>query len=217
MGRPQRRGRSADEVNAMATPTTSWTKLTRRLQRDGNPLLRRSDLIDGWLLHAVIAAFLIIGPLLAVAIGLRVHADNAAARRAEQSWHSVTGVLTRAVPGPEMSDNGANTWVTWTPARWTAAGQTRTGEVPAAAGTWAGSTIRIWLDRAGDVRMPPLTAAQASHRVLNAALTALAGLAVLLAIMALLARRILDRRRLAGWEADWLSVGPQWSHHGYLE
>ena len=214
MGRPQRRGRSADEVNAMATPTTSWTKLTRRLQRDGNPLLRRSDLIDGWLLHAVIAAFLIIGPLVAVAAGLRMHADNAAAQRAQMSWHPVNGVVLRAVPGPEMSDNGTNTWVTWTPARWTAAGQTRTGEVPATAGTWEGSTIRIWLDRAGNVQMRPLTAAQASDRVVNAALTALAGLAVLLAIMALLARRMLDRRRLAGWEADWQAVGPQWSHHG---
>jgi hypothetical protein len=214
MGRPQRRGRSADEVNVMATPTTSWTQLTRRLRRDGNPLLRRADLVEGWLLHAALAAFLVIGPLVAVAVGAGVHADNAAARRAQQSWHPVTGVLTRAVPGPEMSDNGANTWVTWTPARWTAAGQARTGEVPAAAGTWAGSTIRIWLDRAGNVRMPPLTAAQASDRVVNAALTALAGLAVLLAIMALLTRHILDRRRLAGWDAAWQAVGPQWSHHG---
>jgi uncharacterized membrane protein YhaH (DUF805 family) len=72
----------------------------------------------------------------------------------------------------------------------------------------------VWLDRAGNVRLPPLTAAQASNRVLVAALTALAGLAVLLAGMALLARWVLDRRRLAAWEAAWLSVGPSWSHQG---
>ena len=43
---------------------------------------------------------------------------------------------------------------------------------------------------------------------------ALAVLAVFLAGLALLGRRVLDRRRLAGWEAAWLSVGPQWSRQG---
>jgi uncharacterized membrane protein YhaH (DUF805 family) len=72
--------------------------------------------------------------------------------------------------------------------------------------------VRIWLDRAGNVRTPPLTAAQVSDRVIAATLIALAGLAAALAIMAMLTRRLLDRRRLAGWESAWLSVGPQWSH-----
>ena len=34
-----------------------------------------------------------------------------------------------------------------------------------------------------------------------------------LAIMLVLARRFLDRRRLAGWETAWLAVGPTWSRH----
>jgi hypothetical protein len=44
--------------------------------------------------------------------------------------------------------------------------------------------------------------------------TALATLAVLLAGLTLIARDVLFRRRIASWEADWLSVGPQWSPHG---
>jgi hypothetical protein len=205
---------SDDEVNVMAMPTMTWTRLTRRLGRDRNPLRRRSDLIEGWLLPAAIAAFLAAGPFVAGAAGLWVRADNMAARGAQLSWHRVSATLLQAAPGPEMSDNGANTWVVWTPARWNADGRPRVASVPVPAGTWAGSTVPVWLDRAGNVRLPPLTAAQASNRVLVAALTALAGLAVLLAGMALLARWVLDRRRLAAWEAAWLSVGPSWSHQG---
>ena len=47
-----------------------------------------------------------------------------------------------------------------------------------------------------------------------ATLMTLAGLAVFLAGLVILTRRILDRRRLAGWENAWLSVGPTWSRHG---
>jgi hypothetical protein len=159
----------------------------------------------------MIAAFLALGPLVAGAAGAWVRADSAAAHHAQMGWHRVPAVLLQAAAGPMMSDNGTNSWVAWTPARWAADGRTRRGKVPAAAGTRAGSTVPAWLDRAGNARMPPLTAGQARNRIINAALFALAGLAVLLAGMALLGRRVLDRRRLAGWETAWLSVGPQWS------
>jgi hypothetical protein len=205
---------SADGVNVMAMPTMRWMRLTRRLGRDGNPLRRRSDQIEGWLLPVAIAVFLAASPLVVGAAGLWAGADNAAAKHAQLSWHRVSAVLLQAAPGPEMSDNGANTWVVWTPARWTAGGRPRIASVPAPAGTWAGSTVPVWLDRAGNVQIPPLTAAQASDHVVVAALIALAGLAVFLAGMALLARWVLDRRRLADWETAWLSVGPQWSHQG---
>jgi hypothetical protein len=99
-----------------------------------------------------------------------------------------------------MSDNGANTWVVWTRARWTADGRQRLGSVPVQAKTRAGSTVTVWLDRAGNVQMPLLVAGQAGDRVVVATLIALAGLAVLLASLVLLARRVLNRRRLAGWE-----------------
>jgi hypothetical protein len=188
----------------------TWMRLARRLGRDRNPLRRGSDVIEGWLLPVVIAAFLVLCPLVAGAAGLWVRADNAAARHAQLSWRRVPAVLLQAAPGPEMSDNGTNTWVVWTQARWTADEQPRIASVPAPAGTWAGSTVPVWLDRAGNVRMPPLTAAVASDRVVGATLIALAGLAVLMAGMVLLARRLLDRRRLADWETAWLSAGPQW-------
>ncbi len=190
------------------------TRVTRRLGFDHNPLRRRSDVIQAWLLPAVIATFLALSPLLVGAASAFVHNENAAAQQAERSWHRVTAVLLEAVPGPLMSDNGANTWVTWTPARWTAGGRAHVGEVPANADTSAGSTVPVWLDRTGKVQAPPLTAGQVRDRVTLAALIALAGLAVILTGMALIGGGLLYRRRLAGWETAWLSVGPHWSRRG---
>ena len=71
----------------------------------------------------------------------------------------------------------------------------------------------LWLDRAGTVQVP-LTMAAARDRIIIAGSLALAVLAAFLAGLALLGRRVLDRSRLAGWEAAWLSVGPQWSRQG---
>jgi hypothetical protein len=199
-------------VTMMATPTTRWMKLTRRLGRDGNPLRRRSDLMEAWLLPASIAAFLALCPVVAMVTGAWVHADNAAARHAQLSWHRVEAVLLQSAAGPMMSDNGANTWVVWTPAKWTADGRRYVGDVPAAAKSRSGSTIAVWLDREGKVRTPPLTAAQLGSRVVTATSFALAILAVLLAGLAWLLRRALDKRRLAGWELAWLAIGPRWTH-----
>jgi hypothetical protein len=188
--------------------------VTRRLGLDHNPLRRRSDVIEAWLLPAAIAAFLVLGPVLAGLVGLRVHADNAAAQRAEQAWHRVPAVLLRAAPGPMVSDSGADAWLVWTPARWVAGGRARTGVVAAPSGTRAGATVPVWVDRAGAAQPPPLTPADAGNRVALAISFSLAALAAFLAGLALLARRILYRRRLAGWQAAWLAVGPQWSRRG---
>jgi hypothetical protein len=185
--------------------------VARRLGFDHNPLRRRLDVIDGWLVPTVIAAFLTLGPLLAGGVGLWVHADNAAAQRAQRSWHEVRAVVLQPVPGPAMAGDGSNSWLVWASARWTAGGRTRTGNVPVPAGTSQDAVMPVWLNRAGRVQVPPLAAAAARDRILVAALFVLASLAVLLTILAAAARWLLDRRRLAGWEAAWRSVGPQWS------
>ncbi len=184
--------------------------MTRRLGLDHNPLRRTSDVVEAWLLPAVIAVFLILSPLVAGTAAAAVRADNAAAQRATQSWHQVPAVLLRAAPGPMWP---GNTWLVWTPARWPAGGRPHTGDVPAPAGTKAGATVRVWLDRAGSVQVPPPALAYARDRVMVGMLIAVTALALLLAGLTLLIRRILDRRRLAGWAAAWLSVGPQWSRH----
>jgi hypothetical protein len=204
---------SGDGVNGMRTPTKTWKRLTRRLGRDGNPLRRRSDVIDAWLVPVAIVVFLALCPLVLSVTGNWARSANVSEQRAQASWSHVQGVLLQAVPGPQQANHGMNTWITWTPAHWVQNGIQRTADVPARSGTRAGSVVTVWLDSNGKVQMPPLTPGGAGARLLEARLTGLAVLAVVLALMLVLGRRILDRRRLAGWENAWHSVGPTWSRH----
>jgi hypothetical protein len=190
--------------------TTRWTRLRRRLGLDHNPLRRRSDLIAGWLLPATLALLLLAGPIVAIFAGQWAEGNNAAAWRAQQSWHRVPAVLLASAPGPMFPDGGSNSWTVWTSARWTADGRAHTGKVPAASGSRAGTTVTAWLDRAGNPRLA-LTSAAATDRVITASAIAVGALALLLATMAMIAHRVLSRRRLASWEAAWTAVGPEWS------
>jgi uncharacterized membrane protein YphA (DoxX/SURF4 family) len=196
----------------MATPTMAWRRLARRLGRDRNPLRRRSDVLEAWLLPAAAVVFLALCPLVAGLTGMWVRADNAATQRAQQSWQPVSAILLRTAAGPEFTDHGANAWTAWEPARWTLDGRQHTGSIPVTAGSVAGSTQTVWLDSHGRVHVPPLTQPQLGQAVDAAMLIAVCGLAVVVGILTVLARWILDRRRLAGWESGWLSVGPSWSH-----
>jgi hypothetical protein len=42
----------------MAMPTTTWLRLARRLGRGTNPLRRRTDVIEAWLVPAAFVVFL---------------------------------------------------------------------------------------------------------------------------------------------------------------
>ena len=194
----------------MTTPTMTWTRLTRRLRDDHNPLRRRSDRIEAWLLPAVIAAFLVLGPLAAVIAVGQAHAANAAEARAQHALRPVPAVTLAATPGPLYRSSSG--WLTWTPARWTTGGVAHTGQVPVGAGTPAGRRVRVYLDRAGRVQLPPLTPGLARDRVLVAASLALTALAGVLAVAAALSRWRLNRRRLSDWAAGWLTVERQWTN-----
>jgi hypothetical protein len=196
----------------MAGPTTRWTQFARRFGRDGNPLRRRSDIIEAWLVPAAVVAFLMLAPLVAGLAAMGVRADNAGVQRVQQSWHHGQAVLLKAAPGPASSDHGGNTWTEWAPARWTADGQQHTGEIPVPAGSTEGSRQTVWLDRAGHVMLPPMNPAEVSGTVDTAILLAVSVVAIVVAVSAGLIRWYLDQRRLATWEAAWIAVEPRWSH-----
>lgn len=190
----------------------TWTRLARRLRPDYNPLRRRSDLVQAWLVPAVIAAFLILGPLVAMGAIAVVHGHDAADWNAERSLRTVPAVVLTAVPGPMESENPADTWLTWARARWSFGGQEHVGMIPAPAGTRAEATVRVWLDRAGHVRLPPLSADTARDRVIVTTAMAVTGLAGLLACAGAVVGWVLNRRRLAAWDVGWRQVEPEWSH-----
>jgi hypothetical protein len=196
-----------------ATPTMMWQQLIRRLGLDRNPLRRRSDRIAAWLAPVVVAVFLGLCPVVAGVTGMWARSDNTSLQRAEQSLPKVRGVLLQAAPGPLEPDNGANGWMEAEPARWTFDGHLGRGLVLVPSGLSKGSPVTVVLNRAGQVQAPPLTAPQLRDRIDTVTFFFMVVIGGLLLVLSWLARRYLDKRRIASWEAEWLSVGPHWTHH----
>ena len=134
-----------------------WQRLTRRLGHDGNPLRRRMDVLEAWLVPVAIVMFLGLCPLVLSVTGSWMRTANVSEQRAQVGWRHVPGVLLQSVPGPQQANHGMNSWITWVPARWTEGGVSRQGVVPAEAGSRKGSAVTVWLDSTGKVRAPPLT------------------------------------------------------------
>jgi hypothetical protein len=190
------------------------TTLTRRFVRgrrfDRNPLRRPADRAETIVLALLLVAFLVGAPLAAFASGTWVHAM---ARRAEvaqaASRHQVTAVvLTKAGAAAVGSWNLASV----APARWTAPdGTVVTGELPVPAYTSAGAKVRVWTTRDGQPTSPPMGDSQVASMTQLGEIAGAAAVAVLLAVVGVLARSSLDKRRMAAWDADWQSTGPRWT------
>jgi hypothetical protein len=190
---------------------TCWlVRLLRGLRPDRNPLRRGSDRAETVVVAVLLAAFLAAAPFAAQAAGHWAAAS--ATRQAQAQRASLTQVTATLVrQAPVWSGYGSGTGATTT-ARWRAPdGQARSGEVFATADALTDGTVRIWVDHSGQLANPPLTRDQVAGRTQLAAGSAVAGLAMMLAAAGWLARRALDRRRLAGWDAEWLANGPRWS------
>ncbi len=190
-------------------------RLARQMGLGRNPLRRRTDRIEAWISAALLVAFLIGAPLLASGLGRWVHQGGMAEQRAQQSWHQTPAVLVAAAPRVPMYQFRLS-WQTTVPvqARWRGpAGQPRSGEVAAPAGSRAGRTVQIWVDGSGRATGAPLGGAGLTRRVVGAEVLAPAALAVLLLCLAGVVRWLLNRRRLADWETAWASIGPRWSRH----
>jgi len=190
--------------------TCGLARLLRGWRLDRNPLRRGSDRAETIVLGALLAVFLAAVPFAAHAAGSWGYASAARTAQAQRtSLHPVTATLSQAQP--VFSNYGpASDYVVQ--ARWWAPdGRVRTGELSVTADVAAGHTMRIWIDRSGRLTGPPLSRDQLTGRAELAAGAAIGCLATVLITAAWLTRRALDRRRLTGWDADWLANGPRWT------
>jgi len=186
------------------------TRMVRRLGLDGNPLRRRTDKIAARLAALLLAVFLIGAPFLsAAAVGWAGH-HGAAELGATRSWHQVSAVLLRGAPTPTAT--GGVLGYHQVLARWIAPdGRARTGRIPVSADVAAGRTVRLWVDSAGSPTGFQLDRRAVLAGEAIAAVVATVALGIVLLCLAGAGRWVLDRRRLAGWEAGWAAVGPQWT------
>ncbi|MET7479296.1 hypothetical protein ABZT17_33725 [Streptomyces sp. NPDC005648] len=181
--------------------TTKWLWRWR-----SNPLRRREDVLEAWLVLTVWAV-IAVGGTLAGALTARATADVLAQQRAERT--PVAAVLLSSTRQPGASSYyRASAKVRWT----LPDGSTRTGNTLVDTGLGAGTHIVVYTDRQGELttRPPSRSAADVEAAVLGAT----AGLGVTGATLGAgaLARLRLDRRRADHWGREWATVGPTWGH-----
>ncbi len=200
----------------MRRDTVAGSNLVRAMRRwrpDHNPLRRGADRVEALLLAALAIAFLAGAPLAAVAAGRAAAAAARHTERVEASWRQATAILLQNAADPVQAMSQASI-APQVLARWRAPeGGTRTGEVYAQPDTRAGSAVQIWVTRSGRYVPSPL-GTDVTTRVALAASLATTAAAAALALLALVTRWLLDRRRLAAWDARWAITEPQWSGRG---
>ncbi|MGD0375006.1 MAG: hypothetical protein ABSB01_10555 [Streptosporangiaceae bacterium] len=177
---------------------------------DGNPLRRGIDRLQTAVTLGLCALFLISAPLLATAAWRWTHQASLAQQRAEQGWHQVSAVTLQSTP---PADQYASQWQdTAVLASWAApSGIKRVGEILVPAPLAAGQRVRIWVNGSGWQTGPPLSPSQLTTRAIGVAALAPILLAGALLSIGWLARWLLNRRKLADWEAAWTLVEPQWT------
>jgi hypothetical protein len=187
-------------------------RCTRWLGFERNPLRRRTDRIEAAVRLATMVLLLVAVPIAVIAAGRQ--ADHLALRQAhaqQAAERQVTAVLLRQAQATGVPDPYTSIQLTYVLGRWQPPGQPpRSGQVLAPAGAPAGSTVTVWVDHSGALASPP-----PDHRdilgdvVVTAMATGLLACVLLLGSNAL-ARRALDRRRMAAWDAEWRATGPLW-------
>ncbi|ANS70120.1 hypothetical protein SLINC_7896 [Streptomyces lincolnensis] len=170
-----------------------------------NPLRRRDDVLDAWLVTAV-WALIIVGGTLCGAVTGRAADGVFAQQRAERT--AVRAVLLTGTP-----QAASNSYRSVAKVRWTARdGSTRTGKTLVKAGRAAGSRMTVWTDARGELTTePPSRGEAAVESALLGASAALASSGLVVGIGGA-ARWRLNRRRIDSWGTEWALVGPQWGH-----
>jgi hypothetical protein len=187
----------------------SWL---RGLWPDRNPLRRTCDRAEAAVVAALAAALLIAVPLAALSVGLCSYSAGVRAEHAQAAWRQVPAVL--IADATDVAPAGPGTWQPRVLASWTAPdGTQRAGRIPAPVNARAGTTLTVWVDPLGQLTGIPLGDHQVERQALLAALLTSAGLAMALLGAGALARRLLDRRRLAAWDAAWQATGPDGPPH----
>jgi hypothetical protein len=182
-------------------------KRTRLWRWRSNPLRRRDDVAEAWIVLAVWTVIALGGTLVGTVTALA--ADESFAQfRAER--HSVEAVLVESTQVVTTSESASDSRA-WAKVRWTASdGSTRTGRTTVESGHKAGSKVLVWTNRQGNLTAEPLTATEAALEA------GVLGAAAALAFGGLtfgagrVARCRLDQRRYNQWGREWDQVGPQW-------
>jgi hypothetical protein len=190
-------------------PVTPLGRFVRGRRPDRNPLRRASDRAETAVLALLVIAFAVGMPFAALGAGSWAHALAHRAQLAELASRTQVAAVTLTTAPSQGTANGLDAQVL---ARWTAPdGSVATGEVPVPPGSKAGVTVPVWTTRDGQLTGPPLLDSQVSGDTILGGIGGAIAVAVTLTLAWALVRRLLDRRRMAAWDAEWQSTGPRWT------
>ncbi|MFK0156226.1 hypothetical protein ACIQVK_29660 [Streptomyces sp. NPDC090493] len=190
-----------------------------------NPLKRRADTMEAWVLLGAWLLTLLAGVLAGLAAARSVE-DGLARERVQ--WHPVVAHVMDKAPGSAESRSGSagsksgssdssessgssNGERVWARVGWTVAdGSAHTGQARVPAGSKVGTPVTVWTDPQGHLVTRPATVSEAHLR--SALIGGLVGLsaAAVPFVAGLVARGRLERRRMDRWDAEWARLGPQW-------
>lgn len=196
-------------MTAATGPPSIVRRTCRRVGLDRNPMRRREDRLQLAVAAVLTLLFLIIVPLLSIAVGGRIYQSEDRIARAEAAQlHEVDATVLEVGKAP--------LYAPITPARvqWRdAAGATHTSDYQTVGVVKAGATVQIWLDGSGKVTVPPSSTRALSKAILITT-GMVSGIAVVFGCGYALLHRGLDRRRARLWEAEWATVERIWGNHG---
>ncbi|MGY4927145.1 Rv1733c family protein [Streptomyces sp. 900105755] len=186
-----------------------------------NPLKRRADTMEAWVLLGAWLLTLLAGVFAGVAAARSVE-DGLARERVE--WHPVVAHVLDKAPGSadaksgssgssesSKSSDSSNGERVWARVGWTVAdGSAHSGQARVPAGSRVGTPVTVWTDLQGHLVTRPVTTSEAHLR--SALIGGLVGLsaAAVPFVAGLVARGRLERRRMDRWDAEWARLGPQW-------
>jgi hypothetical protein len=187
------------------------SRALRRFTLGTGPLKRTSDRVQ-FLARVLLVCSLAGAVPVALVVASVTHAQVAAEAAAQSlARHQVDAEL---LGDPVVSTRGADEVrpTSRAPAVWSGpSGEEHTGALVVPAGTEAGSTVAVWVDRTGGLTTRPLDGGDA----LGSAVAMAAGTFLCLSSFAvglyLAFGASLDRSRLRRWAADWAVVEPVWT------
>ena len=187
------------------------SRVIRGARLDRNPLRRGIDRVESLLLAVLFIALAVGAPFAVRAASHAAYVGALQARQQEMATrHQVQAALTSAAA--PASGYGLPAYVL-VPATWTSAvGVHRSGDVPALPGSPKGTPVTVWVDdRTGYLDGPPLTVSEAASQAdaIMVGVIVASGIAAIGGAAAI--RQLVNCRRMAAWEADWVTTAPAWN------
>jgi hypothetical protein len=174
-----------------------------------NPLRRRSDVIEAWVVLVTGLVMAVGGPAAGVAAGNSV---DEALRQGRAERHRVPAVLKEDAPTATAAADGTNSARVSAVVRWTGPdGAVHTGTARVFEGRKAGDATVVWTDGRGRLVQQPPTPEQIATRSVLAGVSAAAGVGAVSLAGRGIVRWRLDRSRAQEWGRAWAEVGPRWS------